>query len=68
MLAPAPEQKLVLQIEEIWNERQRSFGNGRTMRNLFEECLVLPAKRIAGMSKFSEEDPMILNIEDIPER
>jgi len=67
-LALEAEKKLAMKIEEIWNEREeRGFGNGRPMRNLFEQCLALQAKRIAGMSKVSKDDLIIFKSEDIPE-
>ncbi len=66
-LAPAAEKKLAIQIEKIWNARERGFGNGRAMRNLFEECLARQAERIAGKTALSTKDLIYFNSEDIPE-
>ena len=36
LLTPEAEEKLVLKIDKILNEREQGFGNGRAMRNLYE--------------------------------
>ena len=68
LLTPEAEEKLVLKIDKILNEREQGFGNGRAMRNLYEECLARQANRLARRtSKLSAKDLIILNSEDIPD-
>ena len=68
LLEPAAEEKLEIQIERIIDEWEPGFGNGRAMRNLFEECLVRQADRLAKRAtKPSTKDLIILTSEDIPE-
>lgn len=68
LLEPAAEEKLERHIEHILQERQQSFGNGRAMRNLFEECRERQANRLAGLTgKLSAKDLIILTSEDVPE-
>ena len=43
----------------------QEFGNGRTVRNIFEECVARQAERLA--SKAGKVDVTIFEPEDIPE-
>lgn len=40
---------------EAYNNRDRSFGNGRYVRNIFEKVLEAQANRIAGIGKMTRE-------------
>ena len=50
----------------VHEHRDRDFGNGRTVRNLFEECLSRQAARLSDLDEYSHSDLMILHEEDIP--
>ena len=66
-LAPEAEQKLKIKTEKMFNERDRNFGNGRAIRNLFEECLARQAKRIVALRTHTRQDLITLASEDIPD-
>jgi hypothetical protein len=45
----------------------RSFGNGRTARNLFEACVARQASRIVQIDTPTDEQLTTLTPEDVPE-
>jgi AAA+ superfamily predicted ATPase len=47
-------------------DRGKGFGNGRTMRNLFEECFALQAARLAARGRYGKQDLTMLEADDIP--
>lgn len=57
-------------LEMLWELRDENFGNGRTVRNLFEHCLQNQANRIAARMSASEPptatDLCTLMSEDVP--
>lgn len=53
-------------LECLHSNKGRDFGNGRSVRNLFEECLSLHAGRLSEQEEYSATDLMILHQEDIP--
>lgn len=60
--------KLHRLLEELYSERDRTFGNGRLVRNLFEKMVEKQANRIAGISPLTDELLCTITDEDIPER
>ena len=46
-------------------KRDRKFGNGRWVRNLFEETVSRQAVRIAGLKEPSKETLMTLTMKDV---
>lgn len=56
------ELKLQKILQEIYDKRDKNFGNGRDVRNLYERCLALRATRL----KNAETHDLILYEEDIP--
>ncbi len=55
-------------LDELYRERDRTFGNGRLVRNLFEKMVEKQANRIAGISPLTDELLCTIKEEDIPER
>lgn len=53
-------------LQQLHENRGSDFGNGRTVRNLFEECISRQAGRLADVEEYSTTDLMILHEEDIP--
>ena len=45
----------------------RRFGNGRTVRNLFEDMLIRQANRLVTLSEYSEESLMVICGDDVPD-
>ena len=53
-------------FEEAFAERYKSFGNGRFVRNFFEQTLELQANRIATEKNLSKEILTSITAGDIP--
>ncbi|MBQ4564507.1 MAG: AAA family ATPase, partial [Lachnospiraceae bacterium] len=59
-------------IRKVKSESDGNFGNGREMRNLFEECKKRVARRISRLrmsgQRITEAERFVLTAEDIPEK
>ncbi len=64
-LAPGSRAKLMLGLTELHRARDRHFGNGRAVRNLFEQAVRRMANRIADMREISQEALMLLEAADV---
>jgi hypothetical protein len=64
-LAEGTRPKLMLGLAELYRHRDRRFGNGRTVRNLFEQSIRRMANRIADIRELSAEQLMLLESDDI---
>ncbi len=64
-LAEGTRPKLMLGLTELYRARDRRFGNGRTVRNLFEQAIRRMANRIADLPEISPEQLMLLETDDI---
>ncbi|MCP4136106.1 MAG: AAA family ATPase [bacterium] len=60
--------KLYAVLKEFYNERDRAFGNGRLVRNLFERIVEKQANRIAEIVPLTDEILSTIIEEDIPEK
>ena len=56
---------LLREFIQLANTNSISFGNGRGVRNLFEQILVVQANRLAAQSDLSREDLMRITAADI---
>lgn len=61
------EEKLTEIIERVHEKRHKSFGNARTMRNLFEKIIENQANRIVEVTPVTKELLMIITEADVPE-
>lgn len=59
-------EKLLKLFEELYVRRDRTFGNARVARNLFEKSIEQQANRLAVLSSFTDEVLTTLLPEDIP--
>jgi hypothetical protein len=57
--------KLLLGLAELHRQRDEHFGNGRTVRNLFEHAIRRMANRIADIRELSADELMTLTPDDI---
>lgn len=48
-------------------EKQENFANAREVRNMFEEIITNQARRVAGMEQPSQDEMMLLTMEDLSE-
>ncbi len=64
-LADGTRPKLMLGLTELYRDRDRRFGNGRAVRNLFEQAIRRMANRIADLREISGDQLMLLEKDDI---
>ena len=57
--------KLLLGLKWLYDHRDRHFGNGRTVRNLFEQAIRCLANRIANMPEITRQHLTEFAAEDI---
>jgi hypothetical protein len=50
----------------LYSNRDKTFGNGRLVRNLFEKTIEKQANRLVKLSPVSKEMMMTILPEDIP--
>jgi hypothetical protein len=55
----------MLGLTEMHRHRDRRFGNGRAVRNLFEQAIRRMANRIADLREITAEQLMLLEMDDI---
>ncbi len=65
LLEPESEMFLRNALGVLYTDRDQTFGNGRLVRNIFEQCIAKHASRVAQMSEISDEDLIILKYEDV---
>ncbi len=67
VLAPDAEEMLTKYFDELYEHRDRNFGNGRDVRNVFEEIVKRQSVRIYGcMNSTNEIDLTEIRKEDLP--
>lgn len=64
-LAPDVETDLVPAFEKVTQKRDRQFGNGRFVRNLFEKAVERQAVRLSSVKNPSPEDLVTLTAADV---
>ena len=64
-LGPGTRPKLMLGLWELHRCRDRHFGNGRAVRNLFEQAIRRMANRIADVPELTQEQLMQLEADDV---
>lgn len=62
------EEKLKNIFEAMYLRRDRNFANGREVRNMFEDCLILQAKRINSQSISDKKELFLIKAEDLPQK
>lgn len=67
-LEESGKEKLSKLFTELYNNRNKSFGNGRLVRNIFEKSIERQANRLANLETFTNDDLTILKSDDIPEK
>jgi AAA+ superfamily predicted ATPase/tellurite resistance protein len=64
-LPSAARHRLILAFHQLYQKRDRHFGNGRLVRNAFEDSVRRLADRVAGVLELSEELLTQLTVRDI---
>ena len=52
-------------LQELYEDRDGSFGNARDVRNLFEKIVAAQADRVAGLESPTDEDRSTSTVEDL---
>jgi SpoVK/Ycf46/Vps4 family AAA+-type ATPase len=65
-IAPQAYGRLGQLLEELYSQRDESFGNGRLVRNLFEKMLQQQANRLAHFPSVTNDMLLTILPEDIP--
>lgn len=65
-LASDAREKLRLVFEDLYVKREKTFGNARLVRNLFERIIERQANRLAVLASLSDETLTTILAEDIP--
>ena len=57
--------ELLKQFTQLYDLRDKNFGNGRLARNLFEKAIERQATRLSKLANLNKENMMTITIEDI---
>lgn len=66
-LSEVAEKRLLTKLTEDFSRRDKSFGNGRHVRNIFERTMERQANRLASVTELSRELLITIEALDIPE-
>jgi SpoVK/Ycf46/Vps4 family AAA+-type ATPase len=64
-LMPEAAEKAKAMFEQAYNRRNKSFGNGRFVRNMFEKIIERQANRIAKLAVITKKTLITIEAEDI---
>ena len=73
-MTPEAEAAALKMFDEMYEERNENFGNGRDVRNCFEDMVVRQSNRVAAMENPSKDDLIavlpedLVDPEDLPEQ
>ena len=67
-LSPEAEEAAGALFDRLYEERDDNFGNGRDVRNCFEDMIVRQSNRVAAMEAPTKEDLMTVLPEDLEEQ
>ncbi len=64
-LDAAAKKALLNKFTELFETRDKNFGNGRLVRNLFEKTIEKQATRLTKLSELNQENIATITAEDI---
>ena len=64
-LTPEADEAALKMFTRLYEERDENFGNGRDVRNCFEDMVVRQSNRVAALESPSKEDLMTVKPEDL---
>ncbi|WP_234300998.1 hypothetical protein [Sphaerospermopsis aphanizomenoides] len=65
LLTEEAKQKLIDNFTKLYNEKDKNFGNGRLVRNIFEKTIERQANRLVKIQAVNKETLMTITGEDI---
>lgn len=66
-LTSGARKELLELLTQLYEARDKSFGNGRVVRNIFEKCIEKQANRIAGVSPLTDKILCTIHKNDVPD-
>ena len=54
-------------FQNLYSKRDKNFGNGRDVRNIFENIITRQSKRVAKMSSPTDAEMTTITLQDLPE-
>jgi SpoVK/Ycf46/Vps4 family AAA+-type ATPase len=66
-LTPEAMEQAEILFQKVFDARDKSFGNGRFVRNLFEQMIQGQANRISLLPSITEDELVLLGIDDVEE-
>ena len=67
-LTPEAEERALAIFNELYEERTENFGNGRDVRNFFEDMIVRQSNRVAAMENPTRDDLMAVVPADLEDQ
>lgn len=64
-ITPRGKEKLLEYFTKLYQEKDKSFGNGRLVRNIFEKTIERQANRLVEIAELNKEMMMTITGEDI---
>lgn len=64
-LEPEAKELLRAVFDDLYDTRDENFGNGRTVRNMFEKIINSQASRLASDTDITDEELRMLTVEDV---
>ncbi|MBD2500845.1 AAA family ATPase [Anabaena azotica] len=65
-LTEKAKQVLLNKLTDLYTNRDKKFGNGRLVRNIFEKTIEKQANRLVKLSEVNKKMMMTIDLEDIP--
>lgn len=66
MVAPDARSALMAYFHNLYEKRDKNFGNGRDVRNTFESIVTRQSKRVARLSNPSNDEMATITVADLP--
>lgn len=65
-VTPSAREALLNYFNDLYAKRDKNFGNGRDVRNVFENIITRQSKRVAKLANPSDEEIMTIDLPDLP--
>lgn len=65
-VTPTAREALLNYFNDLYAKRDKNFGNGRDVRNVFENIITRQSKRVAKLTTPSDEEIMSIDVPDLP--
>ncbi len=66
LVTSAAREALLVYFNDLYAKRDKNFGNGRHVRNVFENIITRQSKRVAKLVNPSDDDLTTIDVHDLP--